>query len=193
MDFFSPAVKETSREVADNVKENNLSDIKEMPLPNMVRENFIAGPEKKDDLSLYEKTIVKVEQLDWSLDTIDYIDTMEEYKVYKDADLEQQEVGSKIGMTRSDIDFEQKDEFGRTNAQRIDTGLSPINKNGETIELHHVGQKQNSPFAELTREEHRGVGNDTILHDKNIKSEIDRGAFQKEKMEYWQARKEMEA
>lgn len=37
-----------------------------------------------------------------------------------------------------------------------------------------------SPLAELTTQEHRGKGNDTILHDKQKETEIDRGEFAKE-------------
>lgn len=193
MDFLASIAKEILNEEINSVEGNKLLELKEMPLLEKVTETFTQEPEKKESLSLYEKTVVKIEQPDWSLETIDYIDTVEEYKVYKEAELEQKQVGDKIGLIRNDIDFEQKDEFGRTNVQRIEANLSPINKQGETIELHHVGQKANSPLAELSRGEHRGVGNDTILHDKNIKSEIDRAEFQKEKIEYWNARKEMEA
>ena len=193
MDFFaSTATKEISSKEIGGVEENKLSEVNEMPLCEKLIDAVTLEPENKESLSLYEKTVVKIEQPDWSLETIGYIDTMEEYTVYKEAELEQKQVGDKIGLISNDIDFEQKDEFGRTNAQRIDAKLSPINKQGETVELHHVGQKADSPFAELSREEHRGVGNDTILHDKNSKSEIDRAEFQKEKIEYWNARKEME-
>lgn len=193
MDFLaSIATKEMNNKEMGSVEKNNISEVKEMPLCEKLTNAATLEPGNKESLSLYEKTVVKIEQPDWSLETIGYIDSMEEYTVYKEAELEQKQVGDKIGLIRNDIDFEQKDEFGRTNVQRIEANLSPINKQGETVELHHVGQKPDSPLAELSREEHRGVGNDTILHDKNIKSEIDRAEFQKEKIEYWNARKEME-
>ena len=35
---------------------------------------------------------------------------------------------------------------------------------GHKYELHHIGQKNKSPLAILTKEEHRGKGNDTIWH-----------------------------
>jgi len=40
----------------------------------------------------------------------------------------------------------------------------------------------------LTQEEHRGKGNDGILHDKNKDTEIDRIAFREEKEEHWKTR-----
>jgi hypothetical protein len=32
----------------------------------------------------------------------------------------------------------------------MEQGLAPIAQNGETIQLHHIGQKPDSPLAELT-------------------------------------------
>ena len=54
--------------------------------------------------------------------------------------------------------------------------------------MHHIGQRQDSPLAELTWAEHMGDGNNTILHRAGKESEIDRGAFEQEKSAYWQAR-----
>ena len=102
------------------------------------------------------------------------------------------EVNAKKCLLRSDIDLEQKDEKGRTNKERMEKGEPPLDKNKESIELHHIGQKSNSPFAELTKTEHIRNGNDTILHDKNKESEIDRvKRYQKEKRGHWKARSEM--
>ena len=95
-------------------------------------------------------------------------------------------------VIRNDINWEQKDGMGRTNKERAEQGLSPINKDGKVIELHHIGQHADSPFAELTPEEHRGKGNDTVLHDKTKESEIDRTAFAGERSEYWKERSETE-
>ena len=91
-------------------------------------------------------------------------------------------------MIRNDIDWEQKDAMGRTNKERAEQGLSPINKEGKVIELHHIDQHADSPLAELTQEEHRGKGNDSILHDKTKESEIDRQAFFCERSDHWAAR-----
>jgi hypothetical protein len=54
--------------------------------------------------------------------------------------------------------------------------------------LHHIGQKPDSLLAELTKEEHMGGGNNTILHDTTKPTEIDRGEFQKEKENHWATR-----
>lgn len=125
------------------------------------------------------------EKFEYSKNIMEKINYYEEYNIYKEANLVENEEGNLI---RTDIDPEQKDQMGRTNKERCEQGLPPIDKNGNPIELHHIGQKNDSPLAELTQQEHRGKGNDTILHDKTKESEIDREAFAKERKEYWKNR-----
>ena len=74
------------------------------------------------------------------------------------------------------------------NADLIGEGYPPRDSNGDPYELHHIGQHQDSPFAELTWAEHMGDGNNTILHQAGKESEIDRGLFEQEKSQYWQSR-----
>ena len=61
-------------------------------------------------------------------------------------------------MVKNDIDLTKEDDFGRTNLERMKQGLAPLDKDGNPIELHHVGQKMDSPLAELTR-----IGKPAIL------------------------------
>ena len=84
--------------------------------------------------------------------------------------------------------MDQKDEFGRTNKERMEEGKAPLDKDGKPIELHHIGQKSDAPLAELKWEEHRGKGNDAILHDKSKDSEIDREVFATQRAEHWKSR-----
>lgn len=134
-----------------------------------------------------EKKQIK-DETGWSDEIIDNIGSMKEYKIYKDAGLQEAEIGGKKCLIRSDIDMDQKDEFGRTNKERMENGQPPITNKGETVELHHIGQKADSPLAELTTKEHRGAGNDTLLHDKQKESEIDRTEFKKERETHWENR-----
>ena len=115
--------------------------------------------------------------------------TIEERKIYDEANLEQGEVNGKETLERTDIDYDEKDDLGRTNLERMDEGLAPL-KDGKPIELHHIGQEMDSPIAELTKEEHMQNGNDTILHDKQKESTIDRNEFKKEREEHWKERSE---
>lgn len=145
------------------------------------------GKESKERLSDQEKVHVK-EETGWFDEIIDAISSLEEYNIYKNACLIEDEIGGKKCLIRNDIDWERKDAMGRTNRERAEQGLSPINKDGKVIELHHIGQHADSPLAELTPEEHRGKGNDTILHDKTKESEIDRQAFARERSSHWEDR-----
>ena len=156
-----------------------------------VKENYSKeaneSPETRKELSDEEKQRIK-EETGWSDEIIDAISSMEEYEIYKKADLEEKEINGKKCLVRKDIDLEQKDSMGRTNSERMEKGLPPLDKNGRPIELHHIGQKPNSPLAELTTSEHRGKGNDTVLHDKKKESEIDRDKFAEERSEHWKNR-----
>lgn len=72
------------------------------------------------------------------------------------------------------------------NADLMGEGYPPRDGNGDAYELHHIGQRQDSPFAELTYAQHTG-DNNTVLHPKR-ESEIDRQQFDKEKAAHWMAR-----
>ncbi len=100
----------------------------------------------------------------------------------------EQEVNGKKCLVNPNIDMEEKDQFGRTNKERMESGLAPLDKEGKPIELHHVGQKNDGSLAELTQEQHRGKENYSVLHDTRKESEIDRGQFDKERSEHWKAR-----
>lgn len=124
----------------------------------------------------------------WPDEIIDSIASQEEYELYKNTGLKAEQINGKWCLVRTDIDWGQKDEFGRTNKERAEQGLAPLNKNGKPIELHHIGQNPDSPLAELTHDEHRGKGNDSVLHDKSQDSRIDRAEFQEEKEKHWKGR-----
>ncbi|MCX4317908.1 MAG: endonuclease VII [Lachnospiraceae bacterium] len=147
--------------------------------------------EKKPELTEEQKEQIK-EQTGWSEEIIEAIGSWEEFELYQKAGLVEAEIAGKKCLIRGDIDWEQKDVMGRTNRERAEQGLSPINRDGKVIELHHVGQHADSPLAELTPEEHRGKGNDTILHDKTKESEIDRQVFSEERAGHWSDRAEKE-
>lgn len=110
-----------------------------------------------------------------------------EKEIYDNANLEKTEINGRECLQRKDIDYDKADVNGLTNKERMERGMSPI-KDGKPIELHHIGQGMDSPLAELTPDEHRGKGNDTILHDKKVDSQIDRREFKKERENHWKAR-----
>ena len=167
---------------------NNPKELKEFTIEEIkekLNELFSKG-------GLFNKEIEKTNDIKkrtgWSDEIINSIGSMREAEIYIKAGLKEAEINGKKCLIRSDIDMDQKDEDGITNRERMERGLPPITKNGEKVELHHIGQKPDSPLAELTTEEHRGAGNDTILHDKQKESEIDRNEFAKERKEHWKNR-----
>lgn len=143
--------------------------------------------ESGEGLSDEEKKEIQ-EKTGWSDEVIESIRSKEEAEIYIKANLKEVEINGKKCLIRDDIDLDQADEDGISNRERMEIGRPPLTKNGEEVELHHIGQKQNSPLAELTTQEHRGVGNDAILHDKVKETEINRNEFAKERYEHWQSR-----
>ena len=102
---------------------------------------------------------------------------MKEYDIYRKADLHEADIDGRKCL-EDHVDWDQTDENGLTNRERAERKLSPINKNGETVELHHIGQKDDSPLAELTEREHRSKETNSVLHDTTKKdSDIDKNNF----------------
>jgi hypothetical protein len=177
MDSLNPEQNSTGKDFMESLKKDSNQD------------RSFSPPLREDAPRLTDDDLKRMKQeTGWPDSIVSVIDSQEEFEIYKNTGLVPAEINGKDCLIRSDINMEQKDEYGRTNKERIEYGLSPLNKNGKTIELHHIGQKADGPLAELTQEEHRGKGNDRILHDKNKDSEIDRVAFQKEKEQYWEER-----
>ena len=118
------------------------------------------------------------------------ISTKNELDIYENAGLKEENINDKDCLVRDDLKTGQKDEMGMSNIERMEKGKPPLDKDNNPIELHHIGQKNDGSFAELTKGEHRGEGNSGILHDSSKSSEINRVEFQKQKSEHWQARAE---
>ena len=175
-------IKSLSPEQLLEQMDNNLSDA--------ISENKTdtdEGTSYKEGLTDDEKQRIK-EETGWSDEIIDSIGSWEEYEIYKNAGLVEQEVNGRPCLVRNDIDWDQKDAYGETNRERVEKDKSPLDKDGNPIELHHIGQHADSPLAELTIDEHRGPGNKAILHNKTKDSEINRNAFQTERKQHWKAR-----
>ena len=147
--------------------------------------------QERKDLSQEQKERIK-EETGWSDVIVDSIGSEDECKVYRDAGLVEKEVDDRKCLVSPNIDMEQKDAFGRTNKERMEQGLAPLDKNGNPMELHHIGQHNDSPLAELTQDQHRGKDNYSVLHDTKKESEIDRASFNDERANHWKARAEDE-
>lgn len=143
----------------------------------------------RESSSLSESDKEKIfKESGYSDEIVDSIGSLEEYNIYKDAGLVEAEIDGNACLVKPDLDLGLKDGFGRTNEERMEQGLSPLDSENRPYELHHIGQKSDSPLAELTMQEHRGQGNDSIMHDKTKVSEIDRNQFNIERAEHWESR-----
>ena len=142
------------------------------------------------------------ERTGWSDDIVRFLHSPEEAEVYIGAGLGERRIGDRAALVRTDIDWRAfncrqewlKQKFADwdkwqdyNNADLIGEGWPPRDSNGDPYELHHIGQRQDSPFAELTWQEHMGGGNNVILHPDR-ESAIDRQQFDDEKSRYWQDR-----
>ena len=141
------------------------------------------------ELTSTEKHFIK-KKTGWSNDVIDYIRSIKEAEIYIEANLKETEINGRKCLIRDDINLEQTDENGITNKEKMAQGKSPIAKNGEEVQLHHIGQKVDSPLAEITVSEHVKKGNNTILHNLKMKSEINRSEFNFYRKTHWKIRSE---
>lgn len=117
----------------------------------------------------------------YPLDVIKQIHTKEEYEVFRTANLQAHMVNGKTALIRNDIDLLRVDEAGRTNLQRMKLGYSPLDINGNSYELHHIGQRSDASLAILTKYEH----NNAVLHGFKAISEIDRTLFISQRKQFW--------
>lgn len=118
----------------------------------------------------------------YPLQVIKQFHTVDEYNVFKNAGLTPQMVNGQLALVQN-IDISLVDEYGRTNLQRMQQGLAPLDATGKSFELHHIGQKNNGTIAILTAKEHDSLA----LHGFITASEIDRPEFAKIRRAFWKA------
>ena len=114
-------------------------------------------------LTMSEVALIQVES-NYPIELIMKFNSMEQYNIVKNAGHTSQMVNGKTALVRN-IDLNYIDELtGKTNLQLMQDGKAPFDPTGQKYELHHIGQKKDSPLAILTQAEHRQNGNDTIWH-----------------------------
>ncbi|WP_445178640.1 DUF637 domain-containing protein [Pseudomonas sp. McL0111] len=72
-----------------------------------------------------------------------------------------------------------------SNAERM---AAPIGVDGKSVNLHHMTQTQSGPIAEMTQSFHQTNSATIHINPNTIPSGIDRAAFDKWKVQYWQQR-----
>lgn len=152
-----------------------------------------------EGLTEAEKTKIR-EETGWSDEIIDNIKNMEQYEILKNAGLTEVEINGRKCLIKENIDLDYKDEDGVSNRERIARGLAPLDsETGKPIELHHLGQKVDSPLVELTEEEHRtgeyedGKKNQSLWHDNTVETEVhgEGNSWVQERKAHWKARAEL--
>ena len=159
--------------------------------------SIIDSPENQR-LTDDEKAKIK-EETSWSDEIIDNIQNIKQYENLKSAGLVEAEINGRKCLIKENIDLDYTDDDGISNRDRITRGLAPLdNKTGKPLELHHLGQKADSPLIELTVEEHRtgeyedGKKNQSLWHDNTLETEVhgEGNSWTQERKEHWKARSE---
>ena len=133
-------------------------------------------------LSLNEAAIIQRET-GFPADVISQIHNMEEYEVFKSANLKSALIGNKTALVADDIDWRSVID-GKTNLQRLLEGKAPVDLNGIPYELHHIGQESGGTLALISKEIHQQ--NTKILHAFKDVSEVDHGAaWARQKREFY--------
>ena len=156
----------------------------------------VADVTEKEGLSDEEKAKIK-EETGWSDEIIENIQNMKQYEILKNASLIEAEINGRKCLIKENIDLDYTDDDGISNRDRIARGLAPLDsKTGKPLELHHLGQKADSPLVELTAEEHRtgeyedGKKNQSLWHDNTLETEVhgEGNTWTQERKDHWKAR-----
>ena len=118
----------------------------------------------------------------YPLDVIKQFHTMDEYQAFRNANLQAAVVGNKTALIKTNIDLTRIDSKGRTNLERMKQGLAPLDSDGISYELHHVGQRKNGTLAIMSRKEHddpaiHGFLQETEAHAAGTNWNSERQAF----------------
>ncbi len=126
-------------------------------------EAFLLKAGTKGGLTMSDVAVIQKES-QYPIELIAKFNSMEQYEICKSAGLTTKMINGKTALVRK-IDLDYVDDLtGKTNLQLMQEGYAPIDPTGTKYQLHHVGQKNDSPLAILTQAEHTGNGNDPIWH-----------------------------
>lgn len=127
------------------------------------KEAFLLKAGTKGGLTMNQVAIIQKES-HYPVEVITRFNSMEQYEICKSAGLTAKMVNGKTALVRQ-IDLNYVDELtGKTNLQLMQEGYAPYDPTGQKYQLHHIGQRNDSPLAILTQAEHTGSGNDKIWH-----------------------------
>ncbi len=172
------SLKETKEVIANETSLGTIDIVENGSLTALETENLI--------LDIYSETNFK------SIDEMNISE--EEQKIYDNAGLEREKINGREVLIQPNIDYHNPlgipGQESQTNLDRMKDGYAPLDENGNPYQLHHIGQENDSPLAELTNEQHQANGNYSVLHTKEGPSEINRKEFNEQRAEHWKSRAE---
>ena len=141
------------------------------------------------------KTREIVSESKYSAKVNKYISSVGELRFYQKLGLKEQMV-TRISLVQSNIDLMLKDDMGVSNYERMKEGRGPVlEADGDSgMELHHLMQMYEAPFAELTHDQHARPGAGVVLHPSGKKEESWRADVEKvrsfdiERVRHWRKR-----
>ena len=150
-----------------------------------VSETFALKGATRNGLTMNEAAKIQRETK-WPLDAIKSIHSYDEFKIYKNAGVQPIRLESGKYAFIREIDWKLVDNKGRTNVERVSKwGLAPIDSSGKSYDLHHIGQKADSPLAILTWDEHHSKDNFKILHYAEEGKDVADEVWAQQKHEFW--------
>ena len=190
----------TLNEAAMIQKSTNLSSKFIKRISSMEEYEELLAISQNGGLALEDMAAV-CEATNYPLSAVKLFRTTEEANIYYDkAKLMATTVNGKTALIR-DIDLTCESEVAGetvTNLERMKEGYAAIDPlTGEAYELHHIGQKVDSPLAVLTQEEHRSKHNYEILHDSKIAdgegvhSLVNNNEWAAQRQEFWKGMYEL--
>lgn len=142
-------------------------------------------------LTMNEAAFIQKESK-WPLEAIKTLHSKAEYEIYRDIGLKPTQMKDGTWAMLRDIDWKLVDSKGRTNIERVrDFKIAPIDANGRSYDLHHIGMREDSPLAIMTYDEHHAKETYKILHYKEEGKNITDAAWETQKDDFWDAVLEM--
>ena len=204
--LFADPERITIRTESDREAEADYSKWEELCSDLDARETDANDVKKNSETPLFQEKDILLAKLDkaqiqremgWSGGFVDKMievgTTREQYELYKNADLHEMIIKGRYCLCKK-IDMNYVDEkTGMTNRELMELGRSPIDsKSGEKITLHHMGQRFDGPFVELTEKTEHGDGNHSTLHPNKEgsfrKDPAKNNEYNIQRKEHWQVR-----
>lgn len=147
-------------------------------------EAFLLKAGTKGGLTMSEVATIQHESL-YPMEIIERLGNKEQYSLFKEIGLKSTLINNKTALVRN-IDLNYVDDAtGLTNLQLMQRGNAPFDPTGNRYELHHIGQRNDSPLAILTRTEH----DNSFLHTltENFDNPSNQNSWQTIKSNFWKS------